>query len=94
MAKTATATTAFSYLISDQTGKGNLDAIVVPPVYIKGTNYQPRSMQLVQQQHNLQAPANSKKQKVKMCCLFSIFLSFYIFKKKIVPRQIPYINRK
>jgi hypothetical protein len=32
MVKMATATTAFSYLISDQTGKVNLDAIVVPPI--------------------------------------------------------------
>jgi hypothetical protein len=58
-----------SYLLSDQTGKGNLDAIVVPPVYIKSANYQPRSMQLVQQHQRLQAPTNSKNQKVKMCCL-------------------------
>jgi hypothetical protein len=31
--------------------------------------YQPIRMQLVQQQHHLQAPTNSKKQKVNMCCL-------------------------
>jgi hypothetical protein len=53
MVMTAAATTAFSHLISDQTGKGNLDAMVVPPVYIKGANYQPIIMQLVQQQHHL-----------------------------------------
>jgi hypothetical protein len=64
MVKKATATPAFSYLISDQTGKGNL----VPLVDIKVENYQPRSMQLVQQHHHLKAPTNYKKQKVK-CCL-------------------------
>jgi hypothetical protein len=69
MVKTATATTAFSHLISDQTGKGNVDAIVVPPVDIKGANKQPRSMNLVHQHQHLQSPTNSKKQKVKMCCL-------------------------
>jgi hypothetical protein len=46
MVKTATSTMAFSCLISDQTGKGNLDAIMVPLVDIKGVNYQPRNMQL------------------------------------------------
>jgi hypothetical protein len=61
MVKMATATTAFSYLISDQTGKGNMDAIVVPPVDIKSANYQPRSMHLVQKHQHLQAPPNSKK---------------------------------
>jgi hypothetical protein len=69
MVKTATATTDLSYLLSDQTEKGNLDAILVPPLDIKGENYQPRSMQLVQQHNHLQAPTNYKKQKLKMCCL-------------------------
>jgi hypothetical protein len=77
MAKTATATTAFSYLISDQTEKGTLDAIVVPPVDIKGANYQPRSMQLVQQHQHLQEPTNSKKQKVKICCLHMLNIVWY-----------------
>jgi hypothetical protein len=67
----AKATTAFSRHISDQTGKGNGDAIVALPADILGTSNQPRIMQLVQQhQHlqmtassNLQTPASSKKTK-------------------------------
>jgi hypothetical protein len=47
-----------------------LDAIVVPLVDIQGANYQAKSMQPFHQQHHLQAPTNSKKQKVKMCCLW------------------------
>jgi hypothetical protein len=63
MVKTTTVTTDFSHLISDQTRKGNLDAFVVPPVDIKGSNNQPRIRQLVQQHHHLQAPTKSKKKK-------------------------------
>jgi hypothetical protein len=69
MVKTATATTDFSHLISDQTGKGKLDTIMVPPVEIKCANNQPISMQLFPHRHHLQAPTNFKKQKVNICCL-------------------------
>jgi hypothetical protein len=61
MVKTATATTAFSHLISDQAGKGNSDAILVTPVDIKGANNQPRIVQLAQLHNHLQSPANFTK---------------------------------
>jgi hypothetical protein len=63
MVGTATATTAFSHQISDQTGKGNGDAIITPPAEILDASTQPRSMQLVQQHQHLQTPSSSKKLK-------------------------------
>jgi hypothetical protein len=82
LVEAATATTAFSHQISDQTEKGNGDAIFAPPADILGASTQPRSMQLfrnistckhqrlqIPASSNLQMPASSKKRKRKMRCL-------------------------
>jgi mannose/fructose-specific phosphotransferase system component IIA len=63
MVEAATATTAFSHQISDQTGKGNGDAIISPLADILGASTQLRTMQLVHQHQHLQTPSSSKKRK-------------------------------
>jgi hypothetical protein len=77
LVEAATATTAFSRHISDQTGKGNGDANFAPPADILGASTEPIILHIAQQhQHlkkpassNLQMPASSKKRKRKMRCL-------------------------
>jgi hypothetical protein len=59
MVGAATAT----HQISDQTGKGNGDALIAPPAYILGASTQTRIMQLMQQHQHLQTPSSSKNQK-------------------------------
>jgi hypothetical protein len=59
MVGTATATTAFSHQISDQTGKGNGDEIIAPLADIIGPSTPPINMQLVQQHQQLQ-PSSKK----------------------------------